>query len=206
MFRVLQGRHAYSAILLRSLQVVVPGFCYGAGCTLYGRPVVSVVRGARVELMDRVVLASSSRHTALGVNHPVVLRALLPGARLSIGSDTGLSGGSFCAATKISIGAGCLIGANVLVTDTEFHPVSAVGRRHLPIPCPRPEDAVVIGNDVFVGSGAVILRGSQIGDHSVVGASSLVKGHFGSSVIIAGNPARVVGPVGTRFPSDKIWC
>jgi acetyltransferase-like isoleucine patch superfamily enzyme len=38
------------------------------------------------------------------------------------------------------------------------------------------ETPVVIGNDVWIGAGAVILRGTTIGDKAVIGAGSIVKG------------------------------
>ena len=54
---------------------------------------------------------------------------------------------------------------------------------------------MAIGDNVFVGARAIILPGTKIGEDSVVSAGSVVRGHFDSRVIIAGNPARVVGQV-----------
>lgn len=51
---------------------------------------------------------------------------------------------------------------------------------------------VIIGNDVWIGHGAVILSGSRIGDGAVIGANSLVKGEIPPYAIAAGNPARVM--------------
>jgi acetyltransferase-like isoleucine patch superfamily enzyme len=51
---------------------------------------------------------------------------------------------------------------------------------------------VVIGRNVWLCRGAVVLPGSKIGDHTVVAAGSVVKGDLPSSVLAAGNPARVV--------------
>ena len=39
------------------------------------------------------------------------------------------------------------------------------------------ETPVIIGNDVWIGAGAVILRGATIGDKAVIGAGSIVKGN-----------------------------
>ena len=36
---------------------------------------------------------------------------------------------------------------------------------------------MIIGNDVWIGAGAVILRGTTIGDKAVIGAGSIVKGN-----------------------------
>lgn len=51
---------------------------------------------------------------------------------------------------------------------------------------------VVIGNHVWIGSEVLILKGSTIGDGSVIGARALVAGRIPANVVAAGNPARVV--------------
>jgi acetyltransferase-like isoleucine patch superfamily enzyme len=176
-----------------------PGVEIGRGCRFHGTPIVSKADGtARIALGEQVVLTSVSRRTPLGVNHPVVLRALLPGAQISIGPGTGISGGSICAARSVSIGRGCLLGANVTVTDTDFHPVDARGRATLPIPDPQDLHSVVIGDDVFIGTGATILKGTRIGDGAVVGAGAVVSGTVEPGQIVAGNPARPIRAV--RLP------
>lgn len=49
---------------------------------------------------------------------------------------------------------------------------------------------ISIGNNVFIGVGATILRGTTIGDNVVIGASSLVTGKCESNSVYAGNPAK----------------
>lgn len=51
---------------------------------------------------------------------------------------------------------------------------------------------VVIGCDVWITSRVTILGGSTIGDHSVIGAGSVVSGDIPPGVFAAGNPARVI--------------
>ena len=51
---------------------------------------------------------------------------------------------------------------------------------------------VHIGNNVFIGINSIILMGTELGDNTIVGAGSVVKGKFPSNVVIAGCPARVV--------------
>ena len=50
---------------------------------------------------------------------------------------------------------------------------------------------IVIGDGVWIGSNCSILKGSQIGDHSIIGANSLVKGTIPSLVYAFGVPAKV---------------
>lgn len=55
-----------------------------------------------------------------------------------------------------------------------------------------PEKSTVIGNDVWVGTRAIILLGVTIGYHSIIGAGSLVIKYFPVSSIIAGNPVKLL--------------
>jgi acetyltransferase-like isoleucine patch superfamily enzyme len=157
---------------------------------IMGSPIVGRCEGSRIVIEDEVVLCSRSRWTALGVMHPVVLRTLRAGALLRIGGGTGISGGSFCAAVEVQIGARCQIGADVMVTDTDFHALSAADRE-------RGWDGIAcapvrIGNDVFIGARAVILKGVQIGDGAVIGAGAVVTRSVPAFSVAAGNPAVVV--------------
>lgn len=49
---------------------------------------------------------------------------------------------------------------------------------------------VTIGENVWIGSGAIILPGITIGDHAIIGAGSVVTRDVASGVTVAGNPAR----------------
>jgi acetyltransferase-like isoleucine patch superfamily enzyme len=49
---------------------------------------------------------------------------------------------------------------------------------------------------VWIGMNSVILKGSRIGDNSIIGAGSLVTGIIPPNVIAGGNPAKVLRPIG----------
>lgn len=51
---------------------------------------------------------------------------------------------------------------------------------------------IVIGNNVFIGLRSTILPGTNIGDNTVIGAGSLVKGNIPSNSVVAGNPAKII--------------
>jgi acetyltransferase-like isoleucine patch superfamily enzyme len=49
---------------------------------------------------------------------------------------------------------------------------------------------IIIGNNVFVGNGSILLPGTSIGDNTVIGAGALVKGELEANSVYAGVPAR----------------
>lgn len=166
----------------------------GATVQIQDEPIITLAEGSRIQIGARCVLCSDSRATALGVNHPVVLRRTMrPGAEIVIGEDTGLSGASICAAIQVKIGAHCLLGANVTIADTDFH-ARAAHIRHYDT---RREHIVAkpvhTCNNVFLGTGVIVLKGVAIGDNAIVGAGSVVTRDVPANVIAAGNPALVVG-------------
>lgn len=165
------------------------------GVEFFGAPVVSLTPGSRITVDTHVSLCSDSRYTALGVNHPVVLRTLNTGALIEIGAHTGISGASICAATQVSIGANCLIGANAVIVDTDFHSIRATNRRYDSSLSDLTSSPVAIGDNVFIGAGAIILKGVRIGENSIIGAGSVVTRSIPDNTIAAGNPAVVVGTV-----------
>lgn len=162
------------------------------GARFMGPAIITRCDGSRLVIGEHVVLCSWSRWTALGVSHPVVLRTLTAGAVLRIGRDTGISGGSFCAAVGIDIGERCLIGADVMVSDTDFHSLDPRGRSTNTDWNRIRSARVRIGNDVFIGARAVILKGVEIGDGAVIGAGSVVTRSVPPRGVAAGNPARCI--------------
>lgn len=107
------------------------------------------------------------------------------GARLEIGERAFINqGASIVASESITIGDDARVGDFVAIYDSNFHSVDP----HHPVKCAP----VHIGDNVWLGRGAVVLPGTTIGDHSVVAAGSVVTGEVSSRVLIAGNPAQVV--------------
>ncbi|MGW3017824.1 sugar O-acetyltransferase [Streptomyces longwoodensis] len=87
----------------------------------------------------------------------------------------------------IVIGADCQIGPNVqLLTPT--HPLEP-GPRRDKLEAARP---ITIGDNVWLGGGAIVLPGVTIGHNSVIGAGSVVTKDVPPNVVAVGNPARPV--------------
>jgi acetyltransferase-like isoleucine patch superfamily enzyme len=171
----------------------ISGVEFGDDVRLIGRPIVSIANGSQIIIGSRSSLCSDSRYTALGVNHPVILRTLRHEAFIRIGEDVGISGATICAAKEVNIGNKVLIGANVTITDTDFHSLKPSNRRYNISPTDISASAVSIAENVFVGAGVYILKGVSIGSNSVIGAGSIVVNDIPDNVIAAGNPAKVLG-------------
>ncbi|MEU0576257.1 sugar O-acetyltransferase [Streptomyces griseoincarnatus] len=87
----------------------------------------------------------------------------------------------------ITIGEDCQIGPNVqLLTPT--HPVEP-GPRRDKLEAARP---ITIGDNVWIGGGAIVCPGVTIGDNSVIGAGAVVTKDVPANVVAVGNPARPV--------------
>lgn len=169
------------------------GVMIGAAVKFIGKPIVTMAPGSVIEIGEGCVFCSQSEDTALGVNHPVILRTLAPGARLFIGQYVRASGVTICARTSVRIEEHVCLGANVMIVDTDFHSLDPLVRQ-------MPEDEahaccepVIICADAFIGTGALVLKGVTVGRCAVVGAGAVVTRDVPDFAIVAGNPARQVG-------------
>ncbi|AOY01093.1 sugar O-acetyltransferase [Jeongeupia sp. USM3] len=104
------------------------------------------------------------------------------GHKVFINCGAMLSGGA-----PVRIGAHTLIGPNVHIHATT-HPVDPTERQRWAF-WAKP---ITIGENVWIGAGAVICAGVTIGDHSVIGAGAIVTRDVPACVLAAGNPAQVV--------------
>jgi acetyltransferase-like isoleucine patch superfamily enzyme len=172
---------------------IVFDFRIGEGARIRGLPIVSLARQSSIRIGSHAYLISRSRNTALGVNHPVILRTMKPSARIRIGEHFRASGVTLCAARGILIGDRVTMGANAAVVDTDFHSLDPAKRFS-----PQEDELdtkaapVSIGSDVFVGMNAMILKGVSIGNAAVVAAGSVVTKDVPDGAIVGGNPARII--------------
>lgn len=113
-------------------------------------------------------------------------------AKINFGPDSWFNNGFsvVAEACEISFGEDCLVGHDVTIYDSDFHPLSPRDRLTNEVAPKRA--GVAIGNNVFIGSQSVILKGTDIGAGCVVAAGSVVSGTFPPAMLIGGNPARVI--------------
>ena len=97
----------------------------------------------------------------------------------------------------IRIGDNALIAPNVQIY-TAFHPTNAADRFGEPKEdgsfefCKTQTAPVTIGNNVWIGGGAIIMPGVTIGDNVVIGAGSVVTKDIPDNIVACGNPCRVM--------------
>ena len=106
------------------------------------------------------------------------------GDRCLIGKGSGIVGHF-----SITVGDDVWTGHDVYITD-QNHGYEDVTK---PISVQTmPERSVTIGNGSWIGHGSIVLPGSDIGEHVVIGANSVVTGSIPSFSVAVGSPARVV--------------
>jgi acetyltransferase-like isoleucine patch superfamily enzyme len=112
------------------------------------------------------------------------------GARLSLGSGFLNNGSLLVCTTEVTIGEMCLFGEQVIIRDDDSH-----GIDHRPRRAP-----ITIGDRVWVGMRAMILKGVTIGDGAVIAAGSVVTKDVPAGALAGGVPARVIRKDVTWLP------
>lgn len=106
-----------------------------------------------------------------------------PNARISIGAHTYVNRRTeFHCDKRIVVGSHCAIAWDVQILDSDHHLIDGQGEAA----------QVTIGNHVWIGNRAVILKGVTVGDGAVVAAGSVVSRDVPPRAAVAGVPARVV--------------
>ncbi|MFK7829622.1 MAG: DapH/DapD/GlmU-related protein [Congregibacter sp.] len=128
---------------------------------------------AIAEPMHRIEIGVWGRESGAGSIRIGKAVLMSPGTRVS-------------ASDEITIGDGVMIANGVYITDSDWHTVYDRTERS------QQATPVSIGNNVWLGDHATVLKGVTIGDNSVVAARAVVTRDVAAGVIVAGNPARVV--------------
>ncbi|WP_272950976.1 acyltransferase [Aeromonas veronii] len=96
---------------------------------------------------------------------------------------------------SIVIESGCLIGSKVLISDHTHGTTSNLASEYNMRPNERPlvsKGPIVIGKNVWIGDGAVILANVKIGDGAIIAANSVVNRDVPPHSVVAGAPAKVI--------------
>ncbi len=170
------------------------------GSKFWGRTMLSKHPVAMLKIGRNALFRSAPFSNPLGLNHACQL-TVKRGAELIIGDDCGFSGTAICVIKSVVIGDRVWCGANVLITDSDHHAANPIRRHRGEAGVTKP---VRIGNDVWIGMNAVILKGVVIGDGALIGANSVVVRDVPAYAVVFGSPAKIIGKVPSEHPeTDK---
>ena len=168
------------------------GVCCGKGVRFQGKTIIRTHRVGEILLGQNVVFNSQATTNLVGLTGPNILDTF-NGGRIVIGNSSGFSSVVLSSRSRIQVGNRVKVGGNVRIFDHDFHSLdplvrcTSADRDNVRTKC------VVIEDDVFIGTNAIILKGTTIGARSIVAAGSVV---FGLQVppdsLVRGNPAQVV--------------
>lgn len=182
LYRLFSGVYVY--ILLKSFPINI-----GMSHRVNGFPKINIKPSGSMSIGDHFVLNSGNVFNSIGRNQRSLL-SVSAGAELIIGDNVGMSSVAIVCQKKISFGNNIRIGGNTVIYDTDFHSLKAPERTALPeLTDGIKRKEIIIGDNVFIGGHSIILKGTSIGENSIIGAGSVVSGTIPENEIWAGNPA-----------------
>ena len=175
---------------------VPPNVVVGKGTVLLGENL-----WRRFESERQPALVVGSHSTIDGVHFAIGRQGVV-----TIGDYCYLSNVLVMAEAEIRIGNYVLLGWNVAIADSDFHPLDPARRIEDTIANsplhkgqrPRPlfaSSPVIIEDDVWVGANTLILKGVRLGQGCKVEPGSLITNDVPANSHVLGNPARVVGTI-----------
>lgn len=143
---------------------------------------VEIERGARIQVTDGGTLEIGPR-TTIGAQALIVVKS----GAMRIGADGFIGPGSVLAcADRLDIGRDALIAEFVTIRD-HAHGIEGDGPYRAQ---PNQTAPVSIGDNVWLGAKATVLKGVSIGDGAVIGAGAVVTRDIAPGIRAAGVPAR----------------
>lgn len=181
----------YSDFCSERSALISDSFVLEKGAVMIGQPRIIIAKGAHIEIGEDVLLDSSDFHYHLNAYGRIKLIAGAPGAKIHIGRNSRIHSSCIHAELEVSLGERCLVAANCQIMDASGHrtDVSPKSRRLIERDAPRP---VQIGDDVWLGTGVVVLPGVSIGSGAVIGANSVVASSIPENSVAVGAPAKVI--------------
>ncbi len=181
-FSFYSTRLSYISLLLKKVKL-------GNNCKFYGIPIVVRAYNSEIYIGSKCTFRSDNSSNLIGLNRKCIISTFGEKSKIKIGNNSGFSGTVIGAANSIIIGNNVLSGANVLITDFDWHPIDPTMRHTSEGILSAP---ITIGNNVWLGINTVVLKGVTIGENTVIGANSLVVKDIPANVIAAGNPCKVL--------------
>jgi UDP-2-acetamido-3-amino-2,3-dideoxy-glucuronate N-acetyltransferase len=158
---------------------------FGPGSLLISNDFHNVRLGDSVFVAPGVMIRVN--HLFVGAQSTIGYQCLLVGDHMSIGSRCNISNRAFIESSyaPVSIGNNVTIAASCIISshDGAYRQVYGL---------PMKKEPVSIKDMAFIGNGAIILPGVEIGERAIVGAGAVVTKSVDAGVVVAGVPARVI--------------
>lgn len=161
------------------------GVKLGKGCRFFGVPHIRRYPFSTIQFGENCTIRSDQYSNLIGVNHKCIISTHEKSAKIEIGNNCGFSGTTIGAAIEITIGNNVFIGANVIITDFDWHSERSNTK-------PQP---IRILDNVWIGVNCTVLKGVTIGENSIIGANSLVVKDIPANVIAGGVPCTPIKPI-----------
>ena len=188
--RIINGIIQYLTTPLNKIWMRINGVSYGRGLSTRG--LILIINGqgkGGITIGDNVHINSSRRANPVGNANCTTLHTI-SGGHISIGNNVGISNTNISSCISVIIEDGVTIGGGGNIMDSDFHSMFPGDRKKGDLGIiSKP---VRICKNAFIGSNVTILKGTTIGESSIIGASSVCSGTIPANEIWAGNPARFI--------------
>lgn len=207
-YRILNKSYYLTVKLFSQLYLLVTlpasGIIHGENLQINGFPRFIIHPNGKLRIGDSFRMNSGKLHNPIGRNQRCLI-SVSDMAELKIGNHVGMSSVAIICQKQITIGNHVKIGGNTLIYDTDFHSLNAAERSRVPeIAEYINKKPVIIGDHVFIGGHSIILKGSIIGEYSIVGAGSVVSGTIPPYELWAGNPARFIRKLSSEVTQQSL--
>lgn len=191
--RIVIGRFVHVASIFKTrVLCAMWGIEYKRGLIFEGPIIISSRKKGQIKIERGCVFNARVSGNLAGMSRPTILDAHYSGAKIEIGEMSGFSSVTLSARNKIMIGKRCKIGADARIYDHDFHSLDPVVRSSSQDQENVRSKEVLIEDDVFIGVQSIVLKGTRIGDRSIIAAGSVI---FGLDVpadsLVRGNPAQI---------------
>lgn len=168
------------------------GVNYGINLIVYGYVGIKKSKKSSISIGDNFTYTSGNFINPLCANKKGMIMAE-DNAVIKIGNYCGFSSTILWASEFIQIGNHVSIGGDSIIIDSDEHSLSYLDRQNLSDDMAHKKNkAVIIDDDVLIGTRCIILKGVHIGARSIIGAGSVVTKDIPADCIAAGNPAKII--------------
>ncbi len=191
-------RRGLDRLVLAAYRLRYPRVCFGKGMTIRGRLIIrgpgQLTFGNYVGIQGTLIINTEGEvtvgpHTGFACFRHQINRidACQSSARVVVGPSGFFNGAHVAAWTTIEFGKQCIV-SDALIEDNDYHSIE-INRRDPAAPVKS--FPISVGENVWIGSRAAVLKGVTIGNNSVVGLGTIVRKSVPENCVVIGNPQQI---------------